>query len=107
MELYLRRLGGGVGEIMVDDYNEMPVPDLNKLDLTKIDVSFDRDVKRYFEEIKTDDRKKLDSEILNLLGVSDFPLDEFYNEFVELVEDRLIKADRGLKSQEESDDQDN
>ena len=107
MELYLRRLGGGVGEIMVDDYNEMPVPDLNKLDLTKIDVSLERNVKRYFEETKTDDRKKLDSEILNLLGVSDFSLEEFYNEFADLVDDRLIKADRGLKSQEESDDQNN
>ncbi|BAB59823.1 modification methylase [Thermoplasma volcanium GSS1] len=107
MELYLRRLGGGVGEVKVNDYEQMPVPDLSKLDLSKIDVSLNRDVKRYFEEIGTDDRKKLDSEILNLLGVSDFPIDEFYKEFIDLVDDRLIKADRGLKSQEEDHDQDN
>jgi type II restriction/modification system DNA methylase subunit YeeA len=101
MELYLRRLGGGVGEIKVDDYEQMPVPDLAKLDFSGVDVSLDRNVKRYFEEVRMEDRKKLDSEILSLLGIGSFPLEEFYNEFVELVDDRLIKADRGLKSQEE------
>ena len=105
MELYLRRLGGGVGEIMVDDYEQMPVPDLNKLDLANIGVSLNRVVKRYFEEVKMEDRQKLDTEVLRAIGSDNFPLSEFYKEYVDLVDDRLIKADRGLKSQEESDDQ--
>jgi type II restriction/modification system DNA methylase subunit YeeA len=109
MELYLRRLGGGggVGEIMVDDYEQMPVPDFVKLNLSKIDFPLDRDVNRYFEEIRMEDRRKLDSEILRSMGVGNISLEEFYNEFVELVDDRLIKADRGLKSREIENDQDN
>jgi type II restriction/modification system DNA methylase subunit YeeA len=107
MELYLRRLGGGVGEIMVDDYEQMPVPDLQSIDLTTVNGTFQREVKRYFDEVKMEDRRRLDSEILKSLSIKDFPLDEFYKEFVELVEDRLIKAARALKRMEENDDQDN
>ena len=98
MELYLRRLGGGVGEIKVSDYEQMPVPDLSRLDLTSVDVYLRRDVKSYFEEVRMDDRRKLDSEILNLLKMNSVSLEEFYSKFVELVNDRLIKADRPLKS---------
>jgi len=103
MELYLRRLGGGggVGEIKVDDYENMPVPDLDKLDLSGLDFSFDRKVKKYFEEVKMEDRRKLDKEILKRMGLEDISLDEFYNEFIELVDDRLVKADRPLKRGEE------
>ena len=107
MELYLRRLGGGVGEIMVDDYEQMPVPDLQKIDLATINRTFERDVKRYFEEVKMEDRRQLDSEILKLLSIENFSIDEFYKEFIGLTDDRLIKADRGLKSQEEDHDEDN
>jgi type II restriction/modification system DNA methylase subunit YeeA len=109
MELYLRRLGGGggVGEIMVDDYEQMPVPDLQKIDLTTIKVMFERYVKRYFEEVKMEDRRQLDGEILKLLSIENSLLDEFYKEFIELVDDRLIKADRGLKSLEINNDEDN
>jgi len=97
MELYLRRLGGGVGEIMVKDYEQIPVPDFNKLDLSQIEFFPDREMKRYFEEIKMEDRRKLDSEILRAMGVQGISLDDLYKEFVELVEDRLVKADRPLK----------
>ncbi len=107
MELYLRRLGGGVGEIMVDDYEQMPVPDLQKINLTTINSAFDRSVKRYFEEVKMKDRRQLDSGILKLLSIDNFNIDEFYKEFIEIVDDRLIKADRGLKSQEGLNEQDN
>jgi 2-hydroxy-3-keto-5-methylthiopentenyl-1-phosphate phosphatase len=86
-----------VGEIMVDDYEQMPVPDFNKLDLSRIKFSFDREVKRYFEEIGMEDRRKLDKEILKRMGLEDISLDEFYKEFIELVNDRLIKADRPLE----------
>ena len=107
MELYLRRLGGGVGEIMVDDYKQMPVPDFQKIELTTINGVFERSVKRYFEEIKMEDRRELDKFIITSLGIKDSQLDELYDEFVNLVNDRLIKADRGLKSQENMNEQDN
>ena len=97
VELYLRRLGGGVGEIKVDDYNKIPVPDLRKLDLTSINIELERKVMTYFDEIGLDDRKALDQEIINRIGIKKIQLDEFYNEFKELVDDRLIKADRPLK----------
>ena len=113
MELFLRRMGGGggVGTIMVVDYEQMPVPDLSKLELADIEPLtmplLNREVKRYFEEVKSADRKKLDLDILSSMGMGNLPLDEFYNEFVELVNDRLIKANRPLKSEEEEDDKDN
>ncbi|MEM0142820.1 MAG: DNA methyltransferase [Candidatus Parvarchaeum sp.] len=107
IELFLRRLGGGVGEIMVDDYERMPVPDLGKLNLQSIKFPLKREVKRYFDEVKMGDRRELDRKILEIIGFKDFPLDEFYKEFVELVEDRLVKAARPLKSRESKDDQDN
>ncbi len=53
------------------------------------------------------ERKEMDDFVITSLGIRDYPLDELYNEFVHLVEDRLIKADRNLKSQEELDEQDN
>ena len=82
---------------MVDDYNKIPVPDLRKLDLTSINIELERKVMRYFEEIGMDDRKALDQDIINRIGIKKIQLDEFYNEFKELVDDRLIKADRPLK----------
>ena len=98
MELYLRRLGGGVGEIMVDDYEQMPVPDLGLFSTKENDVTMDRDVKRYFEEIEMKDRQDLDVNTLKAMGINDISLEQLYGEFAELVEDRLIKADRSLKS---------
>ncbi len=104
IELYLRRLGGGVGEVKVDDYNKIPVPDLRKFDLTHINVELNRKVMRYFEEVGMDDRKALDREIAKCIGIKEFQIDEFYNEFKELVDDRLIKADRPLKRREGDND---
>jgi len=69
--------------------------------LSGLDFSFDRKVKKYFEEVKMEDRRKLDKEILKRMGLEDISLDEFYNEFIELVDDRLVKADRPLKRGEE------
>ena len=109
IELFLRRLGGGggVGEVKVDDYEMMPVPDLGTMNLESIEFPLKRDVERYFDEIKMDDRRELDSKILEIMGLKDFSLDELYKEFVELVDDRLVKAARSLKSRENEIDQDN
>jgi len=104
IEMYCRRLGGGGGssEIMVKDYKMMPVPDLNNLKIKYDPISLlNREVKHYFEEIKMEDRKNLDKTIMELLGINDISLDELYKEFVEIVDDRLIKADSPLKRGEE------
>ncbi|MEM3830088.1 MAG: DNA methyltransferase, partial [Conexivisphaerales archaeon] len=105
-ELFCWRMGGGVGEMMVDDYEMMPVPDLGKMNL-EFEFPLKRDVKRYFEEVKMEDRRNLDSKILESMGLKNFPLDELYKEFVDLVKDRLIKANRGSKSKEVDDDKNN
>lgn len=108
-ELLGKRLGGGSGplKIQVVDYEQLPVLDLEKIDFAEFNFGLARDVKRYSEEVAMEDRKKLDEAIFNWMGITDIHLGEFYEEFIELVEDRLIKADRGLKSQEKNDDEDN
>jgi len=105
-ELYGLRMGGGGGILTntVEGYESMPIWDLNKMDLSGINVSLLRGVKKYYEEIKMEDRRKLDSEILKSMGVDNISLEELYNEFVELVDDRLIKADRELKRKDGEND---
>ncbi len=102
MELFLRRLGGGggVGEIMVADYEQISVPNLENMDLTSFHVPLSRNVGRYFEEVTLEDRRRIDLAILHMLSIDDFPVDQLYKEFVELVDDRLVKADRPLKREE-------
>jgi len=97
VELYCRRLGGGATDIMVEDYEEMPVPALFQL---RIDFDLNRLLKRrplkYNEEVGQQDRRELDRAVLLALG---FPkekveqlLNDLYQAFLEVVEDRLIKA---------------
>ena len=106
-ELLGKRMGGGALKIQVDDYEHFPVPDLEKIKPPRIETYLDRDVKRYFEEIKMDARQKLDIFVFTSLGIEEYPLEELYSEFIELVDDRLVKANRGLKSQEATNEQDN
>jgi hypothetical protein len=107
MELYSRRMGGGAADIKVLDYVQMPVPDLSKLSFEKDEPMLRREVKPYYAEVKTTDRRDLDMRVFNMLNIEDVDIEEFYSEYVELVKDRLIKADRPLKSEEVLDDEDN
>jgi hypothetical protein len=107
MELYSRRLGGGAAEIMIMDYIQMPVPDLSKLNFEKDEPILKREVKRYYEEIKTADRRDLDMRIFNMLNIKDVDMEEFYSEYFELVKDRRMHTDRPLKPEELLDDEDN
>ncbi|MEM2967413.1 MAG: hypothetical protein QW269_02395, partial [Candidatus Caldarchaeum sp.] len=101
-ELFCRRLGGGATDIMVRDYEEIPVPDLNSLN-----VSFDpvvllsRNPFPYHQEVKESDRRELDRAVLKALGFNEHELDKLVDElhraFVDVVEDRLIKAGRPLR----------
>jgi hypothetical protein len=99
IELFCRRLGGGASDIAVEDYEMMTVPP----NLTSLDIKFDasrlkREVKPYYKEIGEKDRRELDIQVLNALGIKepDTFVDKLYSDFIEIVEDRLIKADRPL-----------
>ena len=104
VELYSRRLGGGALDIMVEDYEEMPVPDITSMQFSfNMDDVFQRQPMIYFEEVKQEDRKVLDREVLEHLGLKDVDevLPSLYSGYVELVDDRLVKADRPLKKMEQ------
>jgi len=100
IELYCQRMGGGAAAIMVDDYDKIPVPDLNK---TKIEYPLagllSREVHRYSEEVRQDDRKELDISVLRALGFvhPEGLLAELYGAFLEVVDDRIVKAGHPLK----------
>jgi hypothetical protein len=90
-------LGGGATDIKVQDYEEMPVPDLARMNISfDMEHLFRREPLKYAEEVKQEDRKELDRIVLLALG---FPegevgrlVEELHRAFVEVVEDRLIKA---------------
>jgi len=106
IELYCRRLGGGgaASDITVEDYNIMPVPDLERLDIAYVpDEQFlNRTPLIYFDEVMQKDRQALDSAVLKAMGFQECEklLKDLYAAFIEVVEDRLIKADRPLKRKE-------
>lgn len=115
VELFCRRLGGGGGatDIMVKDYEWVPVPDISKLivDFNE-EFFFSKKPLPYYQEVKQPDRRELDKAVLRALGFDEKELDrlvgELHRAFVEVVEDRLIKADRPLREEEvETDDEDN
>lgn len=99
MELHCRRLGGGAADLMVDDYNSIPVPDLSKTSIKydKMRLS-KRTVLRYNEEVLQSDRRELDVAVLRAIGFEkpEKIIDDLYAAFTEAVEDRVIKA-RGLE----------
>jgi Holliday junction resolvasome RuvABC DNA-binding subunit len=82
---------------MVEDYEEMPVPDL-----TQININFDaerlfkREPLKYTEEVKQGNRKELDRAVLLALGFPEKEIEQLveklHEAFVAVVEDRLIKA---------------
>jgi hypothetical protein len=102
--------------MMVEDYEELPVPDLSKL---RIDYNpsrlLRRSVLRYFEEIKQKDRKELDIATLKAIGFdhAEKVVDHLDDAYKDVVEDRLVKAahslktDANLEREDESDDEDN
>jgi hypothetical protein len=106
MELYGNRLGGGALDIRVEDYENMPVPDLSNLSIAFPTTRLQsRKPLPYYEEVKQPDRRELDKAVLRALGFPENELDalvdELHRAFVWLVEDRLIKAGRPLQGLEE------
>ena len=100
IELYSRRLGGGALDVMVEDYKEMPVPDIAALHLS-FDMSdvFSREPLIYFREVEQKDRMVVDKRILEKMGLenTDELQPALYTGYVDIVDDRLVKADRPLK----------
>ncbi|MEM4292871.1 MAG: DNA methyltransferase, partial [Thermoplasmata archaeon] len=103
-EIYGMRMGGGGGVLQcyTELFEELPTPNLAIL---KINFDPDKLLNRkpfpYHEEIKQHDRKELDRAVLKALGFPEKELDnlveELHKAFVEVVEDRLIKANRPLR----------
>lgn len=101
LELWTRRMGGGVLHPLTVDYKSLPVPDFGLLSRSLVGVVFgDRPTLDYSEEVKQEDRRRLDLAVLRGLGFSEADagaiLDEMYQEYLEVVRDRLIKAGRSL-----------
>ncbi len=99
VELFCRRLGGGATDTRTEDYKNMPVPDLNNLDIDfPSEILASSPPLKYSDEIKREERFMLDRAVLKALGFEENELDQLVEElhraFVEVVEDRLIKADR-------------
>ena len=107
-ELYGMRMGGGSLEILAGEYENFPAFDLQKVDIDdKIISLLDRKPLKYDEEIRNKNRRALDVFILKKMGFEDLDklLEELYAAFVEVVNDRLVKA--GRQRSEYSDDANN
>ncbi len=112
IELFARRLGGGGGalDIMVNDYDMMAVPDLNKIELKfDKDLLLSRSPKIYYDEVKEKSKIELDLVVAKAMGFKNAEeiVGQLHGDYVETVEDRLIKADRQLKRTGDEIDQDN
>ena len=110
IELFSRRLGGGALDIKVSDYEIMLVPNLQNIKLEfNSDLLFSRQPKIYYKELNEKSRMELDFAVAKSMGFNNAEevVKELHKDYIGVVEDRLIKADRGLKSQEEDHDEDN
>jgi hypothetical protein len=88
----------------------MLVPDLDHLNLKfNANLLLSSSPKAYFDEIKEENKKDLDCEVAKQLGFDEPEnvVENLHKEYVKVVEDRLIKAGRPLKSREIENEQDN
>ncbi|MEM0350053.1 MAG: DNA methyltransferase [Candidatus Caldarchaeum sp.] len=106
VELFCRRLGGGATDIKVEDYDDIPVPNLSKLEIEfSVEILASIIPLKYNDEVKRRERKISDKAVLKALGFPEKELDKFVDElhkaFVWVVEDRLIKSGRPLHVEKE------
>lgn len=105
-ELYGRlNMGEGVLTIYGPDWKQMPVLDLEKLgkeDIQRLEKAFAsisrREVLPVSEEIKKDDKKRLDDIVFEILGMSQKDRKEVYKTLADLVAERTTKANSVRKS---------
>jgi len=105
-ELMGKRMGGGALKIQVEDYEYMPVPDLRIFNFPSGEF-FNRKLKTYQEEISMEDRRSVDSLILKAMDLGNEHIADIYKEYVELIQDRIIKGGIPLKTKGTADDKDN
>ncbi|MEM2173187.1 MAG: DNA methyltransferase [Thermoproteota archaeon] len=106
LELYGMRMGGGALQLKVNFYEMVPTPNLKNLTIDfNVDQLLSREPLPYYEEINQPSRRELDRAVLRALGFGEPELDKLVDElhkaFVEVVEDRLIKAGRPLRGEGE------
>ncbi len=115
-ELYGRlNMGEGVLTIYGPDWKQMPVLNIEKLskdDIQNLEKAFisisRREILPVYEEIKKEDKKRLDNIIFDILDLSQKDRKEVYNALVDLVAERTTKANsvrkngNGKKKKEQS-----
>ncbi len=97
-ELFGRRFGAGALQVPTGVMKNLPVPNITELKYGKdIIKTLERKIGTVEEEISFEKRRLLDIETLNLLEFEDSEviINELYNGFMEIVNDRLIKSGKG------------
>jgi len=77
-----------------------PCFDISKIQVEDVNELLDRKVVGYVQELKQDERKKLDKKILLEMEFRadeiEVLLSQLYSNYIDTVQDRLIKADKNL-----------
>jgi hypothetical protein len=102
----LRQGGGGAPlEILAGEYEHFPCFDISKIQVEDVNELLDRKVVGYLQELKRDERKKLDKKVLLEMefGANEVEvlLSQLYSNYIDTVQDRLIKAGKNLGSKME------
>ena len=92
MELYCNRQAEGGRTLEVKDYEDLPIPDISKMEFERGEFDVEREFKIYSEEIKMEDRINFDKSVLQELMGDESLIDELYADFIKLADDRLYKA---------------
>jgi len=106
-EIYGLRMGGAALQLLTNIVLNLPILNLEHLKFSNIYIKIlNRAPLDLYNELLQEDRRELDRAVLKALGFEDSEaiLEELYRCFVEVVEDRLIKADRPLKRLEGKND---
>ena len=103
LELWSPRMGGGALHPRTVEFKTIPVPNLAPMKSFLDKVEFGkRETKAYDEEIKESDKQTLDTAVLRGMGFSEQEIHEtlprIYEEYIELVNDRLLKAGKNISN---------
>jgi len=99
-ELYGMRMGGGTLEILAGEYQNFPAFPVQSVAMDDSMLSLlDREPLKYDEELQSPQRRNLDIFILKAMGFEspEKLLSDLYAAFMEVVEDRLVKAGRQMR----------
>ena len=94
-ELYGLRMGGGALQMLTEEFEEIPVADVTKLNLNYDSIdALKRKPLPLSDELDQEDRKEFDFVVLKSLGFEkpDALVHELKKALIEVIEDRLVKA---------------